>query len=59
MDIEAFDRTLKQEIPKLEQSPLINRDDIEKIVEGLTQAISKAIDGATPWARPCEYSKPW
>jgi hypothetical protein len=48
MDIKAFDTSLKQEIPKLEQNPLINRDDIEKIVKGLTQAISKAIDCATP-----------
>jgi Endonuclease-reverse transcriptase len=59
MDIEAFDTSLKQEISELEQNPFINRDDIEKIVEGLTQAISKAIDCATPWARPCKYSKPW
>jgi hypothetical protein len=59
MDIKAFDTSLKQELPELEQNPLTNRDVIEKIVEGLTQAISKAIDCATPWARPCEYSKPW
>jgi hypothetical protein len=59
MDIEAFDTSLGQEIPKLKQNPLTNRDDIEKVVEDLTQAISKAVDCATPWARPCEYSKPW
>jgi hypothetical protein len=43
-----FDTSLKQEIPKLEQNPLTNKDNIGKIVEGLTQAISKAIDYATP-----------
>jgi hypothetical protein len=59
IDGEAFDECLKQEIPKLEQNLLIDKDGIEKMVEDLTQAVNKAVDCATPWARPCEYSKPW
>jgi hypothetical protein len=48
MDVEAFDKSLKQEMPELEQNPLTDRDGIEKTVEGLTQAINKAVDCATP-----------
>ena len=59
MDGEAFDKSLKQGIQEFEQSSLTDRDKIEKVVEGLTQAINKAVDCATPWAQPCEYSKPW
>jgi hypothetical protein len=57
MDVEAFDKSLKQKMPELEQNPLTDRDKIKKTVEGLTQAINKAVDCVTPWARPCEYSK--
>jgi hypothetical protein len=46
-------------MPELEQNPLTDRDRIEKTVEGLTQTINKAVDCVTPWARLCEYSKPW
>jgi hypothetical protein len=48
MDVETFDKSLKQKMPELKQNPLTDKNRIEKTVEGLTQAINKAVNCATP-----------
>ena len=59
MDNEKFDTIYRSEIEGLDNRQLQTREDIEEIVTDLTQAIHRAIDGSTPWSRPCSYSKPW
>jgi hypothetical protein len=42
---------------EFEQNLLINKDKIEKLIEGLTQAINKTVDCVTPQTRLYEYLK--
>jgi hypothetical protein len=57
MNEKKFDKTYTEEVAAISDHPLTTRADVEETVDSLIQAINKAIDSSTLWARPSKQAK--
>jgi hypothetical protein len=56
---EKFDKIYTEEVAAISDHSLTIRANVEETVDNLIQAINKAIDSSTLWARLSEQAKLW